>query len=372
MTSANPIPTQPTIGASGVTADPRARGLAGWMFTLAAMVFIMVVVGGITRLTESGLSIVDWRPFTGLFPPMNEGEWQRVFEAYQAYPEFQKVNREMTLAAFKGIFWWEYIHRLWGRLIGVVFLLPFIYFLASGTLRGPAAWRTSLAFVLGGAQAGLGWFMVKSGLADDPRVSPYRLAAHLGLAVIIYGYLLWLALAFRDQYRAPIRLHTRAPAWTRRAAGLLLAWVFLVILSGAFVAGLDAGLAYNTFPLMGGEWVPPDLFHLTPAWRNFFENVTLVQFDHRLLGTLTLFLTIALALAVWRAARQQLIPAPALAGFHVMAGVAALQVILGVATLLAYVPVSLGALHQANALVLFTLALWTRYRLTDHGRHETG
>ena len=339
-------------------ADPRSRrAVAAWLFTVAAMIVAMVVIGGVTRLTHSGLSMVEWWPLSGWLPPLGEADWQAAFAKYRQYPEFATLNPDMTLAGFKGIFWLEYIHRLWGRLIAVVFLVPFLYVLSRGWIAPRLAWRLAVVFVLGAVQGLLGWYMVKSGLVDRPDVSQYRLAAHLGLALVIYGYLLVSALdlarplggaAERD---APTddRLR-RLAGWSRAFAGL----VFLTILSGAFVAGLDAGLAYNTFPLMDGRLLPDGLFPLVPAYLSVFEDVTTAQFDHRVLALSVL----ASALLLWSYAHRRALPRRLAAASHALLAVAVAQVALGISTLILFVPVALAAAHQAGAVALFSVALW--------------
>ena len=338
--------------ADGVgSADPaRGRKLIGyWLFAMCGMVFIMVIIGGVTRLTESGLSIVDWRPVTGWLPPMSDAAWLALFEAYKQTPEFLKINAQMDVEGFKGIFWLEYIHRLWGRLLGIAFAAPFLYFLVKRWVDRPLAWRLLLFLVLGGAQGVLGWFMVKSGLVDDPQVSPYRLTAHLGLAIAIYAAMFWTALdlvAARNARRA-------LPTHLRRLSAVVLGWVFATMLSGGFVAGLDAGKTYNTFPLMDGKWIPDGLFLQDPAWRNLFENVTTVQFDHRVLAVGAL----ALIAVTWALALRARLSPPEMVRFHLLAGVGLLQIVLGISTLLLVVPISLAAIHQAFALVLLTAAM---------------
>jgi cytochrome c oxidase assembly protein subunit 15 len=331
------------------------RAIAIWLLVCCAMIFAMVVIGGITRLTESGLSMVEWRPLIGWLPPLGEAAWQEVFAKYQETPQFQKTNADMDLAGFKTIFWWEYIHRVWGRLIGVVFALPFLWFLIRGRVDRGLVPRLVFMLVLGGLQGGLGWYMVKSGLVDRPEVSQYRLAAHLGFAVVIYAYVLWVALGL---------LVGRGAGNGRSAWALALsALVFVTILSGAFVAGLDAGLAYNTFPLMGGRLVPEAYLEFEPAWINVFENVAAVQFDHRVLAVVTLIAT----LLFWLGVRRSGIAGRAAALANAMGLVALAQFGLGIATLLMFVPVSVATAHQAGALTLFTLALWLAFEL----RHES-
>jgi cytochrome c oxidase assembly protein subunit 15 len=335
----------------------RAVGL--WLVVCCAMVFLMVVLGGATRLTESGLSMVEWRPVTGWLPPLSDAAWQASFDAYRRSPEFQKMNFWMSLADYKAIFWLEYIHRLWGRLIGVVFLLPFLWFALRRRIDGRLGWQLAGLFVLGGLQGGLGWYMVASGLVDRPDVSQYRLAAHLGVAVAIYGWMLWLALGCL----AP-RRRAAGPRPLGGAVWLLIGWVGLTLVAGAFVAGMDAGFIYNTYPLMGDRLVPESAFEMAPWWINFFENAALVQFVHRLLGTALPFI----ALGFWLAARRAAITDRAWRAAGWMALAAVLQMALGIATLLAHVPVPLGVAHQAGAQVVLGLALWTAYELRGDRR----
>jgi heme a synthase len=335
--------------------------IAFWLLGVAAMVFIMVVIGGLTRLTESGLSIVDWRPVTGWLPPLTEAEWLATFQAYRATPEYLHVNRGMTLAEFKGIFWLEYIHRLWGRLIGVAFIIPFMVFLAKGWIGWRLAPHLIVALVLGGLQGVLGWYMVKSGLIDRPEVSQYRLTAHLGAAILIYGYLLWLGWSLMQPQTR--RGHGgEAKEW--RYAVALTGLVVLTILAGGFVAGLNAGLVYNTFPLMDGRLVPDGLFQTTPFWLSLFEDVTTVQFTHRVLALTTL----AAVIAFWLAALRRPLPRAARLAVHALAVVAIIQVGLGIATLLLAVPIGLGVAHQAGGVLLFTMALLTVFQLRPDAR----
>ena len=240
----------------------------------------MVVVGGVTRLTHSGLSIVEWQPIVGTLPPLDEAQWQATFEKYKLTPEYKLVNAGMSLDEFKGIFWWEYFHRLLGRLIGFAFLLPFLWFLVRR--RIPEGYGLPLAgiFVLGGLQGAMGWYMVKSGLVEDPRVSQFRLTAHLGLAFVIFGAMQWVAMSllFPGRVEAGRESVRSARSW----AGWLAVLVFAMVLTGGLVAGIRAGFAYNTFPLMNGSVVPPVIMMIEPWWRNFFWNMATVQFDHRL------------------------------------------------------------------------------------------
>ena len=258
--------------------------IALWLFGVACMVFIMVVLGGVTRLTHSGLSMVEWHPITGWLPPLNDTEWRRIFGEYQSFPEFLKANNNMTVSKFKDIFWLEYLHRLWGRLIGVAFFFPFVFFLIKGWVRGAQVLPLLVLLVLGGLQGGMGWFMVKSGLVDRPDVSQYRLAAHLVLALVIYASLLWYGL---DLWGAQQSTNSKLLR-LRHFSIAFVALVFVTAFSGALVAGLDAGLSYNTFPLMDGHLIPDGLFVQSPFYINFFENLITVQFDHRVLALLIL------------------------------------------------------------------------------------
>ena len=341
------------------------RQIGWWLALSAAMVFVMVVIGGVTRLTESGLSIVEWQPLSGALPPLSEAAWQVLFDKYRQFPEYQQINAGMSLAEFKGIFWLEYIHRLWGRLIGLVFALPAVWFFLKGWLRGRLLGQVIVLFVLGGAQGALGWFMVKSGLVNDPRVSPYRLTAHLMLAVAVFGWLLWLALARlrpEDGWRAVEGGFAPAARKLRAFAHPLALLVVLTIASGGFVAGLDAGLTYNTFPLMDGRLIPEGYATISPFWRNLFENVPAVQFNHRWLASLT-----ALALIVYALhAKRQPLPQAARQATSALLALALIQPALGIATLLTVVALPLAALHQAGAVALFAALLWTMRTLKQN------
>ena len=330
---------------------PGQRLIAAWLFTIAAMVFAMVVLGGFTRLTESGLSMVDWRPATGWLPPFAEADWQAKFDAYRSSPEYRKVNQGMTLDAFKGIFWLEYLHRLWGRLIGVAFAVPFAVFVWRRWLDRRLALRLVALFALGGLQGGIGWWMVKSGLVDQPDVSQYRLAAHLLMAFAILALALWTAFDLSAPPPAP------STARVRRLASGLIGLITVTVFSGALVTGLNAGMAYNTFPLMLGDVFPPEGFKLTPWPLNFFEDVPTVQFDHRWLAMTTFA---AVAGFAWLARHAG--PAARLRG-QILLAVAAAQVTLGISTLLLVVPVPLAAAHQAGAVLLFSVAIWLRHGL---------
>jgi cytochrome c oxidase assembly protein subunit 15 len=318
------------------------RAVALWLLLCAAMVFAIVVVGGITRLTRSGLSIVEWQPLIGVLPPLSEAQWQALFAKYQLTPEYKLVNLGMDLEGFKRIFWWEYVHRVIARLIGFVFLLPLLWFQFRRKLERALAWKLWGIFALGALQGAMGWIMVKSGLIDDPKVSPARLTAHLGLALAIFSAELWIALGL---------LLPRTGRAPRLAAAL--PWViFAMALSGGMVAGLRAGSAYQTFPLMNGHWVPPEILVLEPWWRNFLYNMATVQLVHR--GFFWL-LAVLVPLAWWLGRAH--------GTAHALLGAFALQATLGITTLLAGVPVGLGTAHQGGAVIFLASAIWHAHRL---------
>lgn len=344
---------------SGSATDGRQAAtpaVGRWLLLCCAMVAAMVVLGGATRLTESGLSIVNWRPISGILPPLNTAEWQALFDAYRLSPEFKRANFWMSMDDFKIIFWLEYLHRLWGRLIGLVFLLPFLWFLFRGQINRTFSAHLAGLFILGGLQGLMGWYMVKSGLIDQPSVSQYRLAAHLVLAFIIYGWLLWLALRCLWPVTEPTGTQ---PIRYRRHALLLVALVLLTVSAGAFVAGLDAGLAYNTFPKMGDRWVPEGLMRLQPWWINFFENTATAQFTHRLLGMTVM----AVAIALWIRVRHAKLQNRTRRLMELLAAAVSAQAAIGVATLIHQVPVGLGVLHQGGALAVFTITILVIYEL---------
>ena len=338
------------------TATPAdRRKTAYWLFLCCGLVFLMVMIGGITRLTHSGLSIVEWQPVAGVLPPTSEAQWQELFAKYQATPEFKQRNPEMTVEGFRKIFWWEYIHRLLGRVIGAVFLVPFLYFWLRGKLDDGMALPLFGIFLLGALQGALGWFMVQSGLVDEARVSSLRLAAHLGLAFAIFGAMLWVAL---DLVKRERFANTDA---LRGRAGAMLALVFLQVLAGALVAGIQGGLAYNTWPLMDGHFVPPDIALLEPWWTNLAYNMATVQFTHRILA-----LAVALmAIALWFDVRRDLPNPRARRWSTLLAAVVLAQVALGIVTLIARVPLNLGILHQAGAIATFAVALGLRHALRE-------
>jgi len=330
-------------------------GVGLWLIVIAAMIGLMVVVGGLTRLTGSGLSITEWQPVTGVIPPLSDAAWQAEYAKYQGTPQYELINRGMGLAGFKAIYWWEWTHRLLGRLIGVVFLIPFLLFLRERRIDRSIAIRLGIIFLLGAAQGALGWWMVQSGLEGERVVvSQYRLAAHLGLAIILFGYILWTAMEIIG-----VRTTGVAPAARYRGVALLFAaLVFVQMLLGAFMAGLDAGRAFPTWPTYGGAWIPPGLYDLEPWWINHFENHALVHFQHRTVGYVVALLAVWLYLALRPRADKPL----KLAGIHVVA-LTGIQIALGVFTVLSAVALPLAALHQIVALGLFACALWWMYAL---------
>lgn len=331
----------------------RTGSVAAWLLVVCALIFAMVVLGGVTRLTRSGLSIVEWNPVMGAIPPITEHQWEVEFEKYRQTPEYIKVNYGMSLEAFKQIYWVEYAHRLLGRAIGFAFLIPFLYFWARKRIGRELAPKLVALFVLGGLQGALGWYMVASGLVEDPHVSAYRLTAHLGLAVIIYGYMFWVALGLL--YPQP----SGAPAGLRHFAWAVTALVFVTILAGGFVAGTRAGFLFNTWPLMNGRLVPEGLYALHPWWLNWFENVATVQFNHRWLA----YGVVLAALALWMRVRRSPAVPRVRAAAHLLVAAVLLQFGLGIATLLTIVPVSLGAAHQGGALLVLTAALFLNHAL---------
>ena len=332
------------------------RQVAAWLLLCCALVFAMVVVGGVTRLTHSGLSMVEWKPLVGSIPPLDEAQWEAVFLRYQATPEYQKVNRGMALEEFKGIFWWEYFHRLLGRAIGVVFALPLVYFLLRRKIDGPLALKLAGIFLLGGLQGAMGWYMVKSGLVDNPRVSQFRLTAHLGIALLILAAMLWTALGVLHPHRTA---HDAPRRRLSTFAAALAALIFLMALSGGFVAGIRAGFAYNTFPLMNGHLVPPEILALEPWWDNLFSNMATVQFNHRMIA----WLLMLLVPAFWIAARRVPMPPRTRLATHALLGMLVIQVALGISTLLLGVPVPLAAAHQGGAVLLLAAAIWSSHEL---------
>ena len=333
--------------------------IANWLLLVALLVFAMVVVGGITRLTESGLSMVRWEPISGAIPPLSEADWEAEFEAYRTSPEYNQVNSGMSLGEFKNIFFWEYVHRQLGRILGLAFALPLAWFAWKRAIPRGYGWRLVALLALGGLQGAIGWWMVASGLVDRPEVSHIRLAAHLLLALLIFAGLIWTALDLRRLARA-----SKEPAHPELVEGpagmsILSIWTLsllgLQLLFGAYVAGLEAGYAFNTWPKMGQEWFPADTPMLRPFIVNFADNPIVVQFVHRWLAWIVAGFALALAIAAW----EQRFRLEAVA---VVAAVT-LQILLGVATLLSGVEIWIAVTHQAMAALLLAAIIVTSHRL---------
>src|SRR5689334_19010794 len=327
-----------------------SRAVAIWLLVICGMVLVTVVLGGATRITGSGLSIMEWAPLTGALPPMTDREWERLFALYQQIPQYRLLNHDFTLAEFRGIFWLEWVHRLWGRLIGIAFLGPFLWFWATGQFDGRLWLRLSVIFVLGGLQGAIGWFMVASGFfPESTAVSPYRLVIHLALALFLYAALVWTALCVLW----PVPPRPAARRMLHRLGWLSCCSIAVTMLAGGFVAGTHAGFDYNTFPLMDGRLVPQGYAALEPFIRNLTENIPAVQFDHRLLASFTL-LVVAVTLGFGLLTKPS---QPARIAVITLGAAAAVQYLVGVATLIMVVPISLAALHQAVAALLLTTAI---------------
>jgi heme a synthase len=366
---------------------PAPTAVAAWLFVCCGLIFLMVVVGGITRLTLSGLSITEWNPVIGVVPPLSQAQWAAEFARYQQVPEYRAIHYGMSLPDFKTIYFWEYTHRLLGRLIGVAFAVPLVWFWVRGRLPRRLAPALLGILALGFAQGLLGWYMVESGLADRVEVSQYRLVAHLALALALYSLILWTALGLAlptmpprssagqaigspphpalsprqpggEEKNCGEEYHRLGPLW-RRAAEAVIALVALTIVTGGFVAGTRAGLTYNTFPLMDGRLVPAGYAQLQPFVRNWFENIPAIQFDHRLLA----MTTASAVLLLWAIGRLHPLPTPARIALWALLAAAAVQLTLGISTLLLVVPVPLAAAHQAGAVLLLTAAIVLRHTL---------
>jgi len=334
-------------------ASARPQALANWLLIVAALIFLMVVVGGITRLTESGLSITRWHPISGTIPPLTTAQWQEEFDAYRATPEYLKVNRGMTLGAFKSIFFWEYIHRLLGRVIGLAFAVPLLWFAWRRAIPRGYGWRLTIILALGGLQGAIGWWMVASGLVDRPDVSHIRLAVHLLTALLIFGCIIWTALDMGALAEKPDSKPARVPTlaiWT-------LSLLALQLMFGAFVAGLDAGYAFNSWPLMGDSLFPAETPMLTPFLANFADNPIVVQFVHRWLAFAVAAMAMALA---WKAWQRKFERAAGL-----LCAVVGAQIMLGISTLLSGVRIEIAVMHQAMAVMLLTAVLVTAHRLAS-------
>ena len=333
----------------------RPRAVRWWLLSIAALIAIMVLVGGATRLTESGLSIVEWKPVTGTLPPLNQEQWTQAFEAYKTIPQYREFNAGMNLAEFKTIFWWEWSHRLLGRVIGVAYLLPFLWFLWRGVLSTDLKRRLWLIFGLGALQGAVGWWMVASGLSQRVEVSQYRLAIHLVLAFLIFAGIVWTLR--RLEHRPP----SAASARLKITSVVLLTLTFVQLYLGALVAGLRAGKVYNTWPEIDGALIPSAarLFFEVPWWRNLFDNALTVQFEHRMTAYALFVLAVLHAFDAIRSRAG----VPVVNGALALAAVMTLQAMLGILTLLHQVPISLALAHQAGAIVVLTLAIFQVERL---------
>ncbi|HSG60529.1 MAG TPA: COX15/CtaA family protein [Pseudomonadales bacterium] len=333
------------------------RQIAYWLLACAAVIFGMIVLGGVTRLTHSGLSMVEWRPILGIIPPLSHADWLDVFEKYKQFPEYQKINYGMSLDEFKYIFMYEYLHRVLGRIIGLIYFIPMVYFFVTKKVAPGFKRKLLTLFVMGGLQGLMGWYMVMSGLVDNPRVSQYRLTAHLGLAVLIYAYMLWLAM---DLLLEPVkgRIHNNIARFSK----ILVGFVYFMILTGGLVAGIRAGFAYNTWPLMGEWFFPPGLFPEQLGFYAIFEDITTVQFNHRMFAY---FLTVCIAIFVYKGTTARMLSGKAHTAMFLLLVALIFQVGLGISTLIYLVPVPLAAAHQAGAVVLLTAALYVAHRLSD-------
>ena len=326
-----------------ISSVTRQKPVATWLYFIAFLVFCMVIVGGATRLTDSGLSITEWKPIMGAIPPLTDADWQEAFQKYQQIPEYKLQNAGMSLADFKTIFWWEWGHRFFGRVIGLAFALPFAYFALRRRLDSKLWPRLLILLALGAAQGAMGWFMVYSGLSDRVDVSQHRLAAHLSLAALIYISILWVALGIGRQRSRP----STGDDWL---ALLMVVLVFVQVAAGGFVAGLDAGMGYNTWPKMDGAWIPQGLLVMQPAWHNFFENALTVQFQHRVLAYVLLLVAMIHA---WRSFSAS--------AFLLLYAIFA-QAVVGIATLLLHVPIAIALMHQAMAFIVLAVAAWNLHR----------
>ncbi len=313
------------------------------------MIFIMIIIGGLTRLTESGLSIVEWRLY-GYLPPINDDDWIELFNKYKKFPEFQLINKNLNINEFKFIFWMEYIHRIWGRLIFLIFFIPLIIFLKKKYIPDHLKKHFFIISILIIVQGIIGWYMVKSGLVDQPDVSHYRLSIHLTMAFVIYGYILYLALTIN---RKKIKINKKNILFQLNI--FLIFLILLTVFSGGMVAGLDAGLVYNTFPLMGETFIPSDFWNLDPKFKNFFENPAAVQFDHRILG-ITKFFTIFL---MWIFTKKKKINSDIKNKINLLLLFVIIQVCLGIATLLSFVTIPIAIIHQSGAVILYSISIWT-------------
>jgi cytochrome c oxidase assembly protein subunit 15 len=334
--------------------DLNDKLIARWLFICAVVIFGMILLGGVTRLTDSGLSMVEWNPLMGIIPPLSQYDWQELFLKYQQFPEYQKINLGMTLGEFKVIFMYEYLHRVLGRLIGLLFFIPFVYFYFTRRISPQLLPKLLLMLFLGGCQGLMGWYMVKSGLIDVPHVSQYRLTAHLGLAIVIYSLIIWTALGLVNKTSAQ-------PTGLGKPACILSGLIFLMILSGGLVAGTRAGYAYSTWPLMGDSFIPAGLYAMSPAWLSAFENITTIQFNHRMFAYfIAVFLVVFSVVAL-----RKKISNKVRIGIYSMLFLLLVQITLGISTLIFYVPVAIAAAHQIGAVALLTATLFVSHSLVN-------
>jgi len=350
-------------------ADPaelrNRRRVSNWLFVICVMLLGMIALGGATRLTGSGLSIMDWRSITGIIPPLSHAEWERQFELYKTIPQYKILHDGFGLAGFQKIFWAEWIHRFWGRMMGFALLVPLVWFAVTGAMSRGLVVRLLVFFVLGGLQGAIGWFMVASGFdPNSTAVEPARLALHLCFALVLYVAILWTALSVRAPQPTFIPA-TDGVLRVRRAVRLATVLLSVTIVAGAFTAGTHAGFAYNTFPLMEGRVIPAHYADLTPLWRNWFQNIAAVQFDHRLLATLT---AITIGMALLMGLREGKLGRPAQDGLMILGWAVLIQYLLGVTTLLLVVPVWAGTIHQTFAAILLGVLVLVLHRLRGVGR----
>lgn len=332
--------------------DQYDRQIAYWLFFCAVVIFGMILLGGVTRLTNSGLSMVDWKPLMGIIPPLSEADWEHMFFKYKQFPEYKQINAGMSMEAFKSIFMYEYLHRVLGRLIGVIFILPFLFFYFTKRIKPGLTPKLIIMLIGGGCQGLLGWYMVKSGLVDKPDVSQYRLSAHLGAAVLIYSFILWTAFDL-------VSRRTEQPAQLKTFAYSLSGLIFLMILTGGLVAGTKAGYAYPTWPLMGDSFIPAGLYSMTPTWLSAFEDITTIQFNHRIFAYIMVALVLGFAVTAFRAGIQ----GPIRTAVFCLIGLLILQVSLGISTLIFYVPIPVAAAHQVGAVALLSASLFISHSL---------
>ncbi|MGA9796077.1 MAG: COX15/CtaA family protein [Rhizomicrobium sp.] len=343
-----------TVLAATAARAPNHKAVGTWLLIIAAIIAGMVTLGGLTRLTGSGLSITQWDPIMGAIPPLTHADWMEAFHKYQQIPQYIHEHEGMSLAGFQGIFWWEWTHRLLGRLLGALFLVPFLWFAWRGDIARSGWPRMVVLFVLGGLQGFVGWWMVESGLEVRTSVSQYRLAIHLGVALILLLAILWTAF----EYLQPKRPGTK-PAPFAKFAGVLVALIYVQMLLGAIVAGLHAGLVYNTWPSMDGHFGPENPWFVQPWYRNFFDNPGLAQFDHRM-GAYVVALSVVAVF--WLGFRAKLEGLARFSGILLLV-IVCLQIVLGIETLLNQAPIALSAIHQATAVALLATALWHAFEL---------